>query len=499
MEFNGDYKAKDVLNFEGYKDKIKSDRNKTGLNEAIVTGIGRIRGMRCVLAVMDSGFRMGSMGTVVGQKIYEAAKKACLEKIPFIIFSASGGARMQEGMLSLMQMSKTSFAIDMLREAGILSVVVMTNPTTGGVSASFATLGDILIAEPGAIIGFAGKKVIAQTLKSDLPEGFQTAEFLLQHGHIDDIVSRSDQQKYLGNLIMICVNTRHSYFTKEKNKEIQEKYEHYKNQKSKAPVKHPLDKLQIIRSESRPRSKDYINLIFKDFVELHGDRLIEDDKAIVAGIGTLHGMPVTVIGHQRGENLDENIKCNFGMARPTGYRKVVRLINQSNRLHRPIITFIDTKGADPTASSEILNQSYAISKSILAMAESTVPIISVVIGEGGSGGALALGNGNKVLMLENSLYSVISPEGAASILWKDSSKIKEAIENLKITAQDLMRFSIIDDIIPEPEANASSNVSEQAKIIKGYLMKYLADMSSLTGQEIKRQRVEKYEAIGKII
>lgn len=499
MEFNGDYKTRDVLNFEGYKDKIKSDRNKTGLNEAIVTGIGRIQGMRCILAVMDSGFRMGSMGTVVGQKIFEAAEKACHEKIPFIIFAASGGARMQEGMLSLMQMSKTSFAMDMLREAGILSVVVMTNPTTGGVSASFATLGDILIAEPGAIIGFAGKKIIAQTLKSDLPEGFQTAEFLLQHGHVDDIVSRTDQKKYLGNLIRICANTRHSYFTKEKKKEIQEKYEHYKNQKSAVSVKNPLDKLQIIRAENRPRTKDYIKLIFNDFVELHGDRLIEDDKAIVAGIGTLHDMPVTVIGHQRGESLEENIERNFGMARPTGYRKVVRLINQSNRLHRPIITFIDTKGADPTANSEILNQSYAISKSILSMAGATVPIISVVIGEGGSGGALALGNGNKVLMLENSLYSVISPEGAASILWKDSSKTKEALDNLKMTAQDLMKLSIIDDIIPEPEANASSNVAEQAKMIKSYLMKYLSDMSSLSAEEVKRQRVEKYEAMGKII
>ena len=465
VEFNKEYTARDILKFEGYAEKLEQDRNKTGLNEAVITGIGKVKGIKCVLIIMESGFRMGSMGTVVGQKILEAADRAMTEKLPVISIIASGGARMQEGMYSLMQMSKTVSAFDDLKNAGLMTINILTNPTTGGVSASFAVLGDILLAEPRAIIGFAGKKVVAQTLKTDLPDGFQTAEFLKEHGHIDQIVSRGMQRDCLAKLLKRGVAT----------KEVKEK-EYYKSLQLNRRNLQPIEKLELVRRNDRLTTKDYIELLVEDFTELHGDRVTEDDKAIIAGIGYIDGIKAVFIGQQRGKDLDDNLYRNFGMVKPAGYRKASRIIKMAGRLGLPVITFVDTKGADPTANSEVQNQSEAIANCILTMVQSKVPNITVVIGEGGSGGALAIGTANIILMLENALFSVISPEGAASILWKDSNKVEKAMNNLRITAQDLDRMKIIDDIIPELEINSEEDAARQANIIKAYIVKYLKEL-----------------------
>lgn len=487
-EFNGEYIAKDILEFEGYQDKIEQDKKRTGINEAVITGIGTIKGCKCVLVVMESDFRMGSMGIVVGQKILEAARKAIIENIPMVSYIASGGARMQEGMFSLMQMSKTVSAFDDLKKAGLMSINILTNPTTGGVSASFALLGDVLLAEPGAVIGFAGKKVISQTLRTELPENFQTAEFLEEHGHIDKIVGREEQKKYLAKILK-NINSD----------DIPLKEIVIKLPKSKSNNLTPLEKLSLIRKNDRPTTKDYLDIIVDDFVEFHGDRLVEDDMAIITGIGFIDEIKVVLVGHQRGKNLEENVYRNFGMAKPSGYRKAERIIRMADYLNLPVVTFIDTKGADPTASSEMENQSSAIAKCILAMIELKVPNISIVIGEGGSGGALAISTSNKILMMENAMYSVISPEGAASILWKDRNKIEKAIKNLKITAQDLIKMKIIDDIIPEFELNSSEDVSYQANIIKSFLKKNLNILSAMDSDTLVKERKRKYEEIGNII
>jgi acetyl-CoA carboxylase carboxyl transferase subunit alpha len=258
----------------------------------------------------------------------------------------------------------------------------------------------------------------------------------------------------------------------------------------------PWDRVQIARHPNRPTTLDYISLLFENFFECHGDRTYGDDEAIVGGIASFQGLPVTVIGHQRGKDTKENIRRNFGMPHPEGYRKALRLMNQAEKFNRPIICFIDTKGAYPGKAAEERGQSEAIAKNLVEMAGLTVPVICIVIGEGGSGGALALGVGNYIHMLENSTYSVISPEGAASILWRDASKAKTAAEAMKITAPDLKHFGIIDEIIPEVKGGAHKNVQKQAEEIGIVLKKSLQDLLPLSKEELIENRYQKFRTIG---
>ncbi|WP_102026798.1 acetyl-CoA carboxylase carboxyl transferase subunit alpha [Salirhabdus sp. Marseille-P4669] len=258
----------------------------------------------------------------------------------------------------------------------------------------------------------------------------------------------------------------------------------------------PWNRVQMARHPGRPTTIDYINEIFTDFIELHGDRLYGDDEAIVGGIGKYHGRPVTIIGHQRGKDTKENIRRNFGMPHPEGYRKALRLMKQADKFNRPIICFIDTKGAYPGKAAEERGQSEAIARNLKEMAGLTVPIICIVIGEGGSGGALALGVGDRIYMLENSTYSVISPEGAAALLWKDSNLAQKAAETMKITSFDLKELEIIDDVIPEIIGGAHRDIQAQAQEINKTLQKALKELTSLTTEELLESRWEKYKNIG---
>ncbi|MPQ26320.1 acetyl-CoA carboxylase carboxyl transferase subunit alpha [Bacillus paralicheniformis] len=258
------------------------------------------------------------------------------------------------------------------------------------------------------------------------------------------------------------------------------------------------DRVQIARHPNRPTTLDYIEHLFTDFFECHGDRYFGDDEAIVGGIAKFRGLPVTVIGQQRGKDTKENIRRNFGMPHPEGYRKALRLMKQADKFNRPIICFIDTKGAYPGKAAEERGQSEAIAKNLFEMAGLSVPVISIVIGEGGSGGALALGVANRLLMLENSTYSVISPEGAAAILWKDSGLAKKAAETMKITAPDLKELDIIDHVIKEVRGGAHRDVEQQAAYIDEALKSELKSLLKLDQNELIQQRYNKYKSIGKI-
>lgn len=260
----------------------------------------------------------------------------------------------------------------------------------------------------------------------------------------------------------------------------------------------PWDRVAIARHPERPTTIDYIQQLFTQFLECHGDRCFGDDEAIVGGIAKFKGIPVTVIGHQRGKDTKENIRRNFGMAHPEGYRKALRLMKQAEKFNRPIICFIDTKGAYPGKAAEERGQSEAIAFNLFEMASLTVPVISVVIGEGGSGGALALGVGNKLYMLENATYSVISPEGAAAILWKDASKAKEAAETMKITAQDLKELGIIDEIVPEVQGGAHRDVSLQGQLLSDTIEKSLGELQQLSKEELVEQRYAKFMEMGRV-
>ena len=258
----------------------------------------------------------------------------------------------------------------------------------------------------------------------------------------------------------------------------------------------PWDRVQISRHPERPSTLDYIEHVFTDFIELHGDRAYGDDLAMIGGIARFENQPVTVIGHQRGKSTKENIYRNFGMPHPEGYRKALRLMRQAEKFNRPIITFIDTKGAYPGKEAEERGQSQAIAYNIFEMAALTVPIISIVIGEGGSGGALGIGVSNHIYMLENSTYSVISPEGAAALLWKNSSKARNAAETMKITAQDLKGLGIIEGIIPEVRGGAHNDLALQSLKIKNTISQALMELTHINKEELVENRYKKYKDIG---
>ncbi|MBH4735469.1 acetyl-CoA carboxylase carboxyltransferase subunit alpha [Staphylococcus aureus] len=261
----------------------------------------------------------------------------------------------------------------------------------------------------------------------------------------------------------------------------------------------PWDRVQIARLQERPTTLDYIPYIFDSFMELHGDRNFRDDPAMIGGIGFLNGRAVTVIGQQRGKDTKDNIYRNFGMAHPEGYRKALRLMKQAEKFNRPIFTFIDTKGAYPGKAAEERGQSESIATNLIEMASLKVPVIAIVIGEGGSGGALGIGIANKVLMLENSTYSVISPEGAAALLWKDSNLAKIAAETMKITAHDIKQLGIIDDVISEPLGGAHKDIEQQALAIKSAFVEQLDSLESLSRDGIANDRFEKFRNIGSYI
>ena len=255
------------------------------------------------------------------------------------------------------------------------------------------------------------------------------------------------------------------------------------------------DRVMLARKMERPKALDYINEIFEDFIELHGDRNFGDDKAIIGGIAVLEGKPVTVIGEQKGKKAKENMERNFGMPNPEGYRKALKLIKQAEKFNRPIITFIDTPGAYPGMGAEERGQGEAIAKNIFEMSKLEVPIICVVIGEGSSGGALAIAVGDRIVMLENAIYSILSPEGFASILYKDSNKAKEAAEDMKATAKDLKSFGIIDKIIKEPDDGAEKDFESVIKELKSYIKKSIKELNKLTKEELVNERYEKFRTM----
>ena len=481
-EWDHDLTGGNPMHYRGYEEKVHALQEKTGLQEAVVTGKCRINGKETVLAVCDGRFMMSSMGWAVGEKITRAVENATEKRLPVIIFACSGGARMQEGITSLMQMAKTSAALRRHSDAGLLYVSVLTEPTTGGVTASFAMLGDVILAEPGALIGFAGPRVIEQTIHQKLPKGFQRAEFLLEHGFIDDIVKREHLKETLGKIL-----TFH-----EKGDLVPGQNQLECSHIGNAPFLSAWERVQLSRKMDRPSGSDYIEALFDDFTELHGDRTYGDDKAIIGGIASFHGMPVTVIAQQKGNNTKENIYHNFGMPMPEGYRKALRLMKQAEKFHRPVICFVDTPGAFCGVEAEERGQGEAIARNLMELSGLKIPVLSIVTGEGGSGGALALAAGDQVWMLENSVYSVLSPEGFASILWKDSTRAEEAAEVMKLTATDLYQKGIIEEMIPEPEEFHTESLWQVTGILDGKIEEFIKEYDKLSENELLNRRYERF-------
>ena len=481
--------TKNPLQFKGYEEKLTSLQEKTGLDEAVTTGRARIGGEETALAVCDGRFLMASMGEVVGEKITRAVERATKEELPLIIFTCSGGARMQEGIVSLMQMAKTSAALKRHSDAGLLYITVLTDPTTGGVTASFAMLGDIILAEPGALIGFAGPRVITQTIGQKLPKGFQRSEFLLEHGFIDAIVERPQMKEVLSRLLSFHKNER-------SDTQKAQKLTNGIRQGLKIPPEmdqaKAWDRVLASRKKDRPVGRDYIGSLFTDFTEFHGDRYYGDDQAVIGGIAYFRGMPVTVIAQEKGRDTKENIQRNFGMPSPDGYRKALRLMRQAEKFHRPVICFVDTPGAFCGVEAEERGQGEAIARNLYEMSALKTPILSIVIGEGGSGGALAMAVADEVWMMENSIYSILSPEGFASILWRDSGKAREAAEVMKLTAGDLYALGVVERVLAEPEELTAQEIRSVTDPLADQIGEFLERYGDMDAEALVQHRYDRF-------
>ncbi len=483
------------LEYKGYQEKLAALREKTGLDEAVITGKARIGVHSVVLGVMDGRFLMASMGEVVGEKITRAVERATKERLPVILFTCSGGARMQEGITSLMQMAKTSAALKRHSDAGLLYVSVLTDPTTGGVTASFAMLGDIILAEPKALIGFAGPRVIEQTIGQKLPKGFQRSEFLMEHGFVDAIVKREEMKEKLEqilNLHVIVDDSIEEFALSEASTTPQAAVQSTKKSSMTSACLTAWDRVQLSRKQGRPVGEHYIQGLFQDFVELHGDRYYGDDSAVIGGIATFQGMPVTVIAQAKGKNTKENISRNFGMPSPEGYRKALRLMKQAEKFRRPVICFVDTPGAFCGMEAEERGQGEAIARNLYEMSALQTPILSLVIGEGGSGGALAFAVSDEVWMMENAVYSILSPEGYAAILWKDSNRAQEAAELMKMTAADLKAGGFVEKVIEEPEEYTEETFPEVGKALQGEIGNFMQKYTGMSAEELLEGRYRRF-------
>lgn len=474
-----------------YPDRLRAARAATGLHDGAVAVRGTIEGNPVVVVVMDFRFLGGSLGAAVGEVFTRGAEVALRERTPLITVTASGGARMQEGAIALMQMAKTSQALGQLDEAGILTVSIITDPTFGGVAASFATLADVIIAEPRARLGFAGRRVIEQTIRQVLPDDFQTAEFLQTHGVVDIISPRRELRPALGRLLSVS-SRRDDGIPRQQFRaggailtDIAD-----------LPERDAWESVRAARRLGRPSTLDYIDMILEDFTELRGDRMSADCPALVAGLGRLDGIPVAVIGTQKGHTADELRHRNFGMPTPSGYRKSARVMRLAAKLGLPVITLIDTAGAYPGREAEEQAQAVAIAENLRLMAGLAVPVVAVVTGEGGSGGALALAFADRVLMCANAVYSVISAEGCASILWKDPAAAPRAAAALRVNSRELLRLGIVDGVIPEPDGGADTDPAAAAAALRAALRTCLADLTPLDQMTLVTRRRTRFRQFG---
>jgi acyl-CoA carboxylase subunit beta len=491
--------SNDVLGFtdtKPYPARLAAARAATGLAEGVVLASGTINGNSVIAAVMDFRFLGGSLGAAVGELITQAAELALKKRVPLLLITASGGARMQEGAISLMQMVKTSQAIGQLDEAGILTISLITDPTYGGVAASFSTLCDVLIAEPGARLGFAGPRVIEQTIRQTLPLGFQTAEFLLEHGLIDIIRPRSALRATLTRLLSFGQSQPRAGARRVAAQSVTRETDVVVRDHAQLPEADAWQNVQKARNLDRPTTMDYLSRAFDDFEELHGDRLGSDCAAVVGGMARLDGVPVMVIGHQKGRTFTELAARNYGMPIPGGYRKAARLMRTAAKLSLPVITLIDTPGAYPGIEAEKRGQAVAIAENIRLMAGLPVPIVTLVTGEGGSGGALALAVADEVLICSHGVYSVISPEGCAAILWNDPGMAPTAAAALRLDARALLQLGIVEGVVLEPEGGSQADHLLAAQRVRTALGAALRRLSGMDSAALVAKRRARFRSFG---
>lgn len=457
-----------------YEDKINKAKENTDLNEAILIGTCSIGGIKVVLGVMESKFMMGTLSVSVGETITRAFEYATDNKLPVILFCASGGARIQEGLFSLVQMAKVNAAIKRHSDKGLLYISCLTNPTMGGVTASFGLLGDINIAEKNSQIGFAGKSIIENLYNEILDSNFQTEQYNENNGMIDIIADRKDIRNILLDLLKMINNN---------NKIVRIDNKDENESKTNDDL---LGILKKVRDIDRFKGKDYLISIFDKYIELKGDRINSNDTSILSGIGNIDNKSFIFNIQNKGRTLKENKETNYGLTRPEGYRKALRISKLAEKFNIPIINIIDSAGADPSIYSEENGQARAIADCLYTFSDLKTIIISVVVGEGSSGGALALSVCDSIGMLESSIYTVISPEAYLKIMHKEEKVSNELLKSMRFTANDLFEDKIIDEVISENE-DLDYNVNN----IKNFILNKYEILRKQDIQELINNRYER--------
>ncbi len=460
-----DIRSHDLLNWtvpKRYQETVETLLEE-GLNEAVRTGTCTLDGKPIWLATFDFGFVGGTLSIVAGERLARGMEQAASSHTPYVLISASGGARMQEGVLALMQLAKVNAAVGRLHDAGVPFFSVLSDPTFGGTAASLALLGDINIAEPGASIGFTGPRVIKQATARVPERRVPACAWPGRHGpaaHRAEAAARPPAGDVHVSVWEI---------------------------------------VELARHPQRPYSLDYIRRLAPDFIELHGDRLSADDPALVAGIGTWHGRTTVFLGHQKGRSMKDRVARNWGMMHPEGYRKALRLARHAAKFGFPIVSLIDTPGAYPGAGAEERGIAAAIATAIMEWFRIPVPIVAAVIGEGGSGGALGMGVADRVIMLENSIYSVASPEAAASIVWRDNSRKVEAAEQLQLTSREIVAMGVVEEVVPEPAGSASADYDAAAEALDEALRRHMQPLLEMHPVDLMQQRYDRFRYIDSLI
>lgn len=421
-----------------YKFKYDKSVKQTGLKEAIISGICKINNIKVILCIMEYSFMAGTLSISNGEKIAKTIECATRNKLPLIILCSSGGARIQEGVASLVQMAKIVSLLEKHKQKGLLYISCLFNPTLGGVTASFGLMGDINITEPNTIVGFAGKKVIKETIGEDNSDYFQNERFNQKHGMIDIITERKNLKNIITAILEILTIKNQNICD---YKKVHFDYNEYNK----------LDILSKNRNILVDKSRDYILKLFDEFYELHGDRISYDDQSIISGIGVIKGLKVAIVAQSKGRNLSENITCNYGMTGPSGYRKTIRIAEVAEKFHLPLVLLIDSPGAYPSSKAEKNGQALSISKCMSKLLNTKTIILTYVIGEACSGGALSLSISDYIAMFSKSMYCVISPEAYAKIMGEDVKISEQLLKNMKYSALDLYKNNLINDILMEKD------------------------------------------------
>jgi acetyl-CoA carboxylase carboxyl transferase alpha subunit/acetyl-CoA carboxylase carboxyl transferase beta subunit len=510
---------RDPLGFDDgrpYPERLAEARERTGLREAFLIARAAVGGMRALLACMEFGFLGGSLGSAAGELFARGCELAVAERRALIVVASSGGARMQEGIASLAQMARCTAGVSMVSAAGLPHISVLADPCFGGVTASFAVQADVILAEPGARIGFAGGRVIEQAAHETLPEGFQTAEFLLSHGMVDRVVDRRELRPTVVRLLGALAAHPAPPAGGEAGGDAPVRPLRH----TAPPAPRPGDAgasvstaerereafaaVELARNPGRPRALQLIDRLFHDFTELRGDRLFGDDRAVVGGPARLRGSAATsdqdlwvmVIGQEKGTDAASRAIHNFGMPHPEGYRKSIRLMRLAEKFRLPVVCLIDTPAAAPGVGAEERGQAWAIADSLLTMLELRTPTVSCVLSEGGSGGALALGIADVVLALENAVYCVAPPETVAAILYHDAAQKGRAAAAQRPWVSTAHQLGLVDELIPEPSPGAHAHPQVVAGALRGALIRHLEALRTVPVETLLRRRAERYRRAG---